>query len=89
MGKFLTKKQANDLKENDWDLVDTESGVAWFGADFNKDWICQVFEALSLEDEESLWRAEGVDFLVIAHRPTKLDVSQLPLEDDSEDKETN
>ena len=82
MSKFLTKKQANDLKENDWDLVNTESGVAWFGANFEEGWICQVFEALSLEDEESLWRADGVDFLVIAHRPTKI-------EDDSEDEETD
>ena len=75
MSKFLTKKQADDLKEHDWNLVDTESGVAWFGANFEEGWIWQVLEALSLEDAEPLSRsAEGVDFLVVAYRPTKIDM---------------
>ena len=75
MSEFLTKEQANDLQGNNWKLIDTESGVAWFGANFEEGWIWQVLEALSLEDAEPLSRsAEGVDFLVVAYRPTKIDM---------------
>ena len=48
MSEFLTKEQANDLQGNNWKLIDTESGVAWFGANFEEGWIWQVLEALSL-----------------------------------------
>ena len=68
MSNFLTKKQQYDLEKNGWELIDNESGTAWFGSDFEEGWINKVTELLSLENTDTVMRAYGVDFLVVGYR---------------------
>ena len=68
MSEFLTKKQAENLKSDGWELIDNESGTAWFGSDFEEGWIHHVTELLSLENTDTVMRAYGVDFLVVGYR---------------------
>ena len=62
--EFLKPEQAKELKKQGWDLIPNESGVVWFGSNFDEGWLHNVTEAMPIEFEN----ADGFDFLVVAYR---------------------
>jgi len=67
MSKFLTKKQENELKENDWRLIDNESGVVWFGANWSDGWLSNITELLPSIPDDDGGEGTGLNFLVVAY----------------------
>ncbi len=70
MGKFLTDKQEEYIKRYGWQPMDGETGLRFFGSDFGEGWIGNVVDLLGIDHTEDWKHADGMDFLVIAYKPT-------------------
>jgi len=75
--KFLTKKQENELKENDWKLIDNESGVVWFGADWSDGWLSNITDVLPNLPDDDGGEGTGLNFLIVAYVATKTEQEEV------------
>ena len=78
MSKFLTKEQTEDLENNGWKLIDNESGLVWFGTDWDTGWLSNITDLLPSIPDDDGGEGTGLNFLIIAYVPTN-----------SEDEETS
>ena len=65
MAKFLTDKQQEYIKGYGWQPMDGETGLRFFGSDFDEGWLHRVTDLLKINED-----CDGMDFLVIAYKPT-------------------
>ena len=75
MTKFLNKKQMKDLKSKKWELIDSESGCVWFGADFDEKDKIGVLRVLREQCGLDLYQGDnvtGYNFLVIGYSEERI-----------------
>ena len=62
-GKFLTKAQEEELRKHDWELIDNDTGLFWFGCD----WDTKLHPLEIIGDTIELDQdAKGYNFFVVA-----------------------
>jgi hypothetical protein len=64
---FLSEEQQDKIKENGWDLIDSEVGCFWAGWD----WDSKENPLYTISKQTSLEDSRGYDFLIIAKRKVK------------------